>query len=160
MSTELSLLTLLLIANGSPVVTRALLGHRCRWPLDGGLLFVDGHRILGKSKTLVGVMTALSTSALAAPLLGQSWQIGILIGAASMLGDAFSSFIKRRLHMAPGTRALGLDQIPESLLAMLACKVPLGLSWLQVLMLALAFMLADLIISRTFYHLGIRHHPH
>ena len=160
MNTELSLLALLIVANGSPVVARALLGRRIEWPLDGGLLFLDRRRVFGKSKTLVGVLVALTATMLAAPLLGQSWQIGLLIGGGSMLGDAISSFVKRRLGLEPGTRALGLDQIPESFLAMLACKVPLGLSWLQIMALTLAVMLADLLISRVLYRLGIRHHPH
>ncbi len=157
---ELALFLLLLAANGSPVAVRALLGKRLEAPLDAGLSLRDGRRLLGPSKTLIGAATAILTTALLAPVLGLAWPIGALIGAFAMLGDAASSFTKRRLAMPPGAMALGLDQIPESLLPMLACKPLLGLGWGQIAVLTLAFTVANPLISRLFYHLGMRHHPH
>jgi CDP-2,3-bis-(O-geranylgeranyl)-sn-glycerol synthase len=56
--------------------------------------------------------------------------------------------------------ALGIDQVPESLLPMLVCKPLLGLGWWQVLGLTLAFTIANPLISQLFYRLGVRHHPH
>lgn len=156
----LGLLTLLLLANGAPVVLRALLGERLRTPLDGGLRLADGRRLLGPAKTLVGASGAIATSAVLAPALGFGWQTGLLFGGLSMLGDAASSFVKRRRDIAPGGMAPGLDHIPESLLPLLVCAPQLGLSWGQVLFIPIAFMLANLAISRLLYRLGIRHHPH
>jgi CDP-2,3-bis-(O-geranylgeranyl)-sn-glycerol synthase len=157
---ELKLLAMLLLANGSPVVARALLGHRLATPLDGGVLWTDGRPLLGRSKTWTGVTVAVTSTTLAALLLGLPPAVGALIGAGSMLGDALTSFVKRRRGLEPGARALGLDQIPEALVAMLACRAMLDIDWVLVVVLPLAFMLADLLISRTLYRLGVRHHPH
>ena len=157
---ELKLLALLLIANGSPVIARMLLGRRLGIPLDGGRPWRDGRPLLGPSKTLTGVLVAVSSTALGASLLGLPLLAGALIGAGSMLGDALSSFVKRRLGLASGNRAIGLDQIPEALVALLAALPLLALPWTSVLWLPLAFMLADLLISRTLFWLGIRQHPH
>jgi len=160
MTTEVALLLLMLIANGTPVVVRAWLGERLEWPLDAGIVLGDGRPLLGSSKTVVGAITAIIASGLLAPWLGLSWQIGALIGLCSMVGDAVSSFIKRRRGLAPGAMAVGLDQIPESLLAMLACKPLLDLSWLQVIVLTLLFMVANLAISKMTALAGLDHHPH
>lgn len=157
---ELKLLLLLLVANGSPVVARVLLGDRLSARLDAGRDWHDGRPLLGPSKTVVGVIVAVSCTALAAPLLGLPMLAGVLIGAGSMVGDAASSFIKRRLGLASGARAVGLDQVPEALLAMLACRPLLDIAWTRVLILPLAFALADLLVSRALYWLGVRHHPH
>lgn len=160
MTIELTLLILLLVANGSPVVARAICGRRCNAPLDRGRSLGDGRRLLGASKTYLGVSVAVLSSSALAPVLGLDWYVGTLIGIGSMLGDALSSFIKRRRNLPPGARATGLDQIPESLLPMLACKPLLGLAWWQVALLTLLFMLANLGISRLTASIGLRHHPH
>ena len=39
--------------------------------------------------------------------------IGLLVAATAMAGDLLSSFLKRRLALAPSSQAIGLDQIPE-----------------------------------------------
>jgi CDP-2,3-bis-(O-geranylgeranyl)-sn-glycerol synthase len=77
-----------------------------------------------------------------------------------MLGDTLSSFIKRRRALPPGAKATGLDQVPESLLPMLACKPLLGLDWYQVGLLTLLFMLSNLAISWLTASMGLRQHPH
>jgi CDP-2,3-bis-(O-geranylgeranyl)-sn-glycerol synthase len=158
--TELSVLFLLIVANGSPVVSRALFGKVLAGALDRGWVLADGHRLLGSSKTLRGLITALLTTTVFAPLVGFSWYLGLTLAAFSMIGDAFSSFVKRRLGLASGARAPGLDQIPESLFPLLVCKAMLALSWTEILILTIAFTVSDLAISRVLYHLGIRHHPY
>ena len=160
MTTALSLLLLLIVANGSPVIARAILGRQMRWPLDGGLRLADRHRLFGRSKTVVGVLVSMIVTALLAPAVDIPWQIGLLVGALAMLGDTLTSLLKRRLGLAPGTPVPGLDQIPEALLPVLACKHLLALSWLEVLWLPLAFMIAHLVISRVFYSLGLHHRPY
>lgn len=157
---ELKLLALLLTANGSPVVARMLLGHRFTVPLDGGRHWRDGRPLLGPSKTLAGVVVAVSSTALVALPLGLPVVAGVLIGAGSMLGDALSSFVKRRLGMASGARAIGLDQIPEALVALLLAQPLLALPWMLIILLPVAFMLADLLISRALFWLGFHQHPH
>jgi CDP-2,3-bis-(O-geranylgeranyl)-sn-glycerol synthase len=160
MPIEATLLVLLLIANGSPVVARALLRERLDRPLDGGRLMADGRPLLGPSKTVTGVIVGAMSSALLAPLLGLSAWLGALIGLGSMVGDAASSFVKRRLGRAPGAMALGLDQLPESLLPMLLCWPLLELHWTTVLLVPVLFLFANLAISRLSTLFGLDHHPH
>lgn len=160
MSDLTALLLLLLIANGSPIVARQVLGGRFSTPLDGGRMLADGRRLFGPAKTWRGLAAAVLAATLAAPLLGQPWHLGALIGLLAMLGDLLSSFTKRRLGIPAGGMALGLDHLPESLLPLLACKPLLGLSWAEVLLLGLAFMAANLVLSRLLYHLGVREHPY
>lgn len=157
---DLILLLLLLIANGSPIVVRELLGRGFDRPLDGGKVLADGHRLLGPSKTWRGLVAAVLVTTLFALALGWPWEIGVTIGVFAMLGDTASSFIKRRLGLASSTMAPGLDHIPESMLPLLACKPLLALSWTQVLLLSLCFMAANMVLSRLLHRLGIRRHPY
>lgn len=156
---EIQLLLLLLIANGSPLAARAVLGDRWARPLDGGLCW-RGRPLFGPSKTWRGLVTAILLSALLAPLLGLGWPIGLVIGSLAMLGDLLSSFVKRRARLASGARAIGLDHLPESVLPLLACIPLLGLAVWQLVLISAAFMLADLLLSRTLYAMGIGDHPH
>jgi len=154
------LLLLLGVANGSPMVARRLLGLRWRTPLDGGLPFLDGRPLLGPSKTVRGVIAAVAATALAAPFVGIAPGLGALIGAAAMTGDAVSSFIKRRLGIAPSGQAMGLDQIPESLLPLIAVQGSLDLSISQILAITLFFFALDMPLARLFHRLGLRDAPH
>jgi CDP-2,3-bis-(O-geranylgeranyl)-sn-glycerol synthase len=154
------LLLLLAVANGSPILAKRVLGARWCLPLDGGLRFLDGRPLLGPSKTVRGVIVATVASALAAPLLGVPTGLGALVGAAAMTGDALSSFLKRRLGVAPSVRVMGLDQIPEALLPLLAVHRALDLSPLQVAGITLLFFVLEIPVTRLSYRLGIREAPH
>jgi hypothetical protein len=58
----LQLLVLLVLANGTPVVAKKILGERFAYPPDGGVEFVDGRPLFGRSKTVRGVvLTVLVT---------------------------------------------------------------------------------------------------
>jgi hypothetical protein len=59
----------------------------------------------------------------------------------AMIGDLFSSFLKRRLRMPPGSVAIGLDQIPEALLPALVAKCALPLTLFDVFAIVLGFFL-------------------
>lgn len=160
MPVEILLLIVLLACNGMPVLVRALLGRRLAWPLDGGILLGDGRPLLGRSKTVVGTLSAVATAALCAALLGLGAGAGAVIGACAMTGDALSSLVKRRIGLAPGARATGLDQVPEALLPAAAGTVLLGLDWTGVLSVTLLFAASNLLLSRLFALLGMRLHPH
>ena len=146
---ELTLFALLLVANGSPVVLRMLTRRPRKWPVDRGLHLPDGQPLFGPSKSLPGLVVAVFATTFFSLVVGPSVAIGLLVGVFAMLGDLLSSFVKRRLRLAPGASAIGLDQIPESLLPLLICKPLLGLAWTQVLFLTLAFIVANLLISRV-----------
>lgn len=153
-------LVLLLVANGTPVVATRLLGSHAAWPLDGGLVLADGRPLLGSSKTVRGVLLGVMATALAASLLGLGWTLGALLGAAAMAGDLLSSFIKRRMGLAPSSQAVGLDHVPEGLLPLFACRAALGLSLPGVLLTTLLFWLGSVILSRALFALKIRDRPY
>lgn len=159
-SIELQVLLLVLIANGAPVVAAAVCGDWGSRPVDGGRVLADGHRLLGDSKTWRGLVLAPLACGVGAVLLDWPTTVGVVIGAAAMLGDLLSSFIKRRLGMASSSMALGLDQVPESLLPLLAVAGELGLSWPAIGLTVAGFVVAELALSRVLYWLGIRNRPY
>jgi CDP-2,3-bis-(O-geranylgeranyl)-sn-glycerol synthase len=158
--TELSILAVIVAANSAPILASRLFRHRWAAPLDRGRVLADGQPLFGPSKTWRGLAAALATSTAAAVVLGLGWPLGLLAGACAMLGDLYSSFVKRRLRLASSTRALGLDQIPESLFPLLACAPLLELDWIGVAVLTLAFTVLELLLSRLAFRLGLRRHPY
>jgi len=156
----LQVLLLIIAANGAPIIGRLLLEGQWSAPLDGGATFMDGRPVLGKSKTYRGVAFSLVGTVLAADVLGMPWEIGLLVGGLAMTGDCLSSFIKRRLGYDSGGMALGLDQIPESLLPLLGVWGVLSLSAIGIMATVGAFMVFELIFSPILYKFHIRQHPH
>lgn len=151
---------LLLVANGTPVIAKRLLGNRFSSPLDQGLTLPDGQQLLGGSKTIRGVLLAIVMTSVAAPAVGLGWQIGTLVGATAMAGDLFSSFLKRRLRLTPSSQAVGVDQVPESLFPFLMCRPLLDLTWAAVVAGVVIFVASGLVLSRILYHLGVRKRPY
>ncbi|SDA61981.1 CDP-archaeol synthase [Mesorhizobium qingshengii] len=153
-------LILLTLANGVPVIAKKMLGEWLSWPIDGGRLFWDGQPFLGRSKTLRGLVLAIMAAGIGGPLVGLDAAIGALIGFTAMVGDMLSSFIKRRLRLAPSAEAPGFDQVPESLLPFLAVKNLVGFSVWDILIGVGAFWIGELVVSRLLYMLRIRDRPY
>jgi CDP-2,3-bis-(O-geranylgeranyl)-sn-glycerol synthase len=156
----LKVLLLALAANGAPILGKWLLGERGSLPVDGGLRFVDGRPLLGPSKTVRGLVLSLVACLLVALVLGYPWTLGLSFGAASMAGDAVSSFLKRRLDVPSSGRFLGLDQIPEILLPLWLCRADLGLDLWSIVVLIALFTVGSLALSRLMFRLGIRDRPY
>jgi CDP-2,3-bis-(O-geranylgeranyl)-sn-glycerol synthase len=154
------LLILLALANGTPVIAKKLLGDRLACPLDGGALFFDDQRIFGKSKTVRGIVLSVAATTCLAPLVGASYGMGALVAAMAMLGDLLSSFAKRRLGFRESSQAIGLDQVPESLLPATACLWIAPLSVLDAGLVTIFFFLGELAFSRVLYRLKIRDRPY
>lgn len=156
----LQLLALLALANGSPIVVKWMFGNKGAWPLDGNMKFIDGQRLFGKSKTIRGIVVSLFITSACAPLLGLTAPIGLLVAGIAMAGDLFSSFIKRRLGLPPGGKATGLDQIPESLFPLLACRQVLALTALDILAGTAIFVIGAIMLSRLLFELHMRERPY
>jgi hypothetical protein len=77
-----------------------------------------------------------------------------------MAGDLLSSFLKRRLGLAPSSRATGLDQIPESLFPLLACRSALALTAMDIATGCVIFFVGELLLSHLFFRLGLRDRPY
>jgi hypothetical protein len=154
------LLILLTLANGSPVVAKLLLRDRFSLPLDGNRKFIDGRPLFGPAKTIRGILVAIILTAAGAPLLGLDLEIGLLVGALAMAGDLLSSFLKRRLRLAPSGRATGLDQLPESLLPLLACRQALALTAVDIVVACGVFFAGEVLLSRLLFRLHLRDRPY
>ena len=153
-------LILISAANGAPVVSARMLGRHFAGPIDGGVVLRDGHPLLGRSKTWRGLAVAVVLAACVAVLIGLPWQAGAVIGASAMVGDCLSSFVKRRLTFEPSSMALGLDQVPESLLPAVASVVFLPLTFGDIVAIVLVFSLGELAVSRLLYAVGLRDRPY
>ncbi len=156
----LQLLILLMLANGTPVIAKKLLGERYSYPLDGNLTFADGRPLFGRSKTIRGVVLAVLVTSAGAPLIGLDWKTGLLVGSVAMAGDLASSFSKRRLNLPSSSRASGLDQVPESLFPLLACRNLLSLEAADIAVCVVMFFIGEVVLSRLLYALHLRDRPY
>ena len=156
----LQLLILLMLANGTPVIAKKMLGARYSYPLDGNLTFADGRPVFGRSKTIRGVVLAVLVTTVGAPLIGLGWKTGLLVGSFAMAGDLFSSFCKRRLGRPSSSRASGLDQIPEALLPLLPCRDLLALTAADIVVCVVVFFAGEVVLSRLLYAFRLRDRPY
>jgi len=167
---ELKLFMLIIVANGSPIAAQKMLGARWQLSVDAGKYFIDHNPLFGATKTWRGILAACLLTSVAAWLMHLSFITGFLIALGAMLGDLCSSFIKRRLGMSSSSMALGLDQIPESLLPLLLVKsfalallpppLQADLTWTVVWQIVAMFFVAELLVSRLLYRLQIRNRPY
>jgi CDP-diglyceride synthetase len=156
----LQLLALLTLANGTPIIAKKIFGPRFARPLDGGIIFFDGRPLFGHSKTIRGITASILVATASAPFIGLDLAIGAIVAGAAMAGDLFSSFVKRRLNVPPSSQALGLDQIPESLFPMLACRDALSLTIPDIALGVGVFFIGGLILSRLLYRFHLRDKPY
>ncbi|ATQ68545.1 MULTISPECIES: CDP-archaeol synthase [Methylosinus] len=150
---------LLFIANGAPVLAKRFSRFSGARPVDGGARFFDGRPLFGASKTWRGLLASLVATTLCAQALGLGAAIGATIGAGAMVGDLFSSFVKRRLARPVSSRALGLDQLPEALAPLLATARLMPLAPLEIFAATAAFCFGSLALSRLMFDLRVREQP-
>jgi len=151
---------LLILINGAPVISRKLFKHHAAWPIDFGFRLFDQRPVFGNSKTWRGLLSAILAGTLIAPWLGLSVTQGILFSVFTMLGDLFSSFIKRRLGYVESSCIRGLDTLPESLFPILMLQHALGLSLFDCILVILIFFILDATLSPILYALHIRKRPY
>lgn len=156
----LQLLLLIIIANGSPIMFRLFLGERFNNPVDLGLYLPDGYPLFGLSKTWRGIVAALVVTPLAAYLLGYPFLTGFQVAMYVVVGDLFSSFVKRRLHMKSSSMAPLLDQVPESALPAYMMSDVFKLDNLSVFLLVLIFIFVELLLSYFLFCIGVRRRPY
>ena len=156
----LTLLLLIIIANGAPILIRLLLNDGFKHAIDFGQKLPDKNRLFGPSKTWRGIFAALLATTAAAWLLGQSPESGFLVAVYAITGDLFSSFIKRRLSMQPSSMAPLLDQVPESLFPAFMLKEAFNLDISSVILLVLIFVITELFLSHILYKWGVRNRPY
>ncbi|MBF9233927.1 CDP-archaeol synthase [Microvirga alba] len=154
------LLILLGVANGTPIFARKLFGNRFDTPLDCGVILRDGQPLLGVSKTIRGLFVSIVCTGTVAAVLNLGWRAGVVLATGSMLGDLFSSFVKRRLGFKVHAQAFALDQIPEALFPLLLLRRQLDLSGLDIALPIIAFVILEVLLSRLLFRLDIRDRPY
>jgi hypothetical protein len=154
------LLFLLTLANGTPVLAKKMFGNRFARPLDSGARYLDGQPLFGPSKTIRGILFSVLGTVVGAYLVGLRGKIGALVGSGAMSGDLFSSFLKRRMRLPASSRAIGLDQVPESLFPLLACRRALSLTVLDIAVIVVTFFISEILISRVLYKFRLRDRPY
>lgn len=156
----LNVLIVLGLANGAPILAARLLGERLATPIDKDRCAADGYRWLGASKTWRGLASAYLLGLPVALGLGFSLATALSMISLSMLGDLCSSFIKRRCGLAASSRAIGLDQIPEAGLPVIFLWVQKSLTPIEGLLVVVAFLAIEMLLSRLLFHWHIRKRPY
>ncbi len=131
----------LLWVNFVPALAKRISRKRFNRTIDNGLKWFDNRPIFGSHKTIRGIITSLLGGVMIFPLLGVSWWAAVITALLAMVGDLITSFIKRRLDFHSGTDILLLDHFLESLLPTLFLRTSLGLSWSQVALIVLLFII-------------------
>lgn len=154
------LLLLLTLANGTPVLAKKILGTHFSYPVDTGTSGPDDQALFGTSKTVRGVLLSILFTAICALCLGLPFRTGALIGGGAMAGDLFSSFCKRRMRLPSSSKALGLDQIPESLFPLILCRRTLSLTAIDIVLIVAGFFVGELALSQFLYKIRLRDQPY
>ena len=142
------------------MLARVAFDEKYALPVDFGKRLPDGEPVFGGSKTWRGVISSLLLTSVAGVILGHTMTTGVLIASYAVIGDLFSSFIKRRLHMEPSSMAPLLDQVPESLLPAIMMMGAFKLDLVAVAIVVFCFIIAELILSFIFFKLGVRNRPY
>jgi len=137
------------VANMTPV----LLGGGK--PLDLNRRFVDGRRILGEHKTVRGFLSGVITGTLVGCLQGRPVS-GFLLALGAMIGDAFGSFLKRRMGIEAGGSAPLLDQEGFLVFSILLAYAFEPLNWDAILLLLVVTPFLHKGTNVIAYRLGLK----
>jgi CDP-2,3-bis-(O-geranylgeranyl)-sn-glycerol synthase len=141
---EIRALALLIAANAMPVVVAQFARDRFAAPLDCGWILEDGERLFGSHKTWRGFVSGVVACVGVGLLFDVTPVLGAGFACASLLADALSSAVKRRMHVQPGTEYVGLDQLGEALVPLALFARPLSLEWSEVALVAATFSVLDI----------------
>ena len=156
----LQLMALLTVANGTPLIAKKMFGRHFARLVDASITFFDQRPLFGSSKTLRGILLSIPITTVSAPLVAVDPGVGTLAATAALAGDSFSSFMKRRLNLPPSSQALGLDQVPESLFPLLACRFSPSLTAADIALGIGIFFVGELVLSRVLYKAHLRDEPY
>jgi len=148
---DLQAFALLITANAVPVIVGKLARERASLPLDFGRVMADGERLFGSHKTWRGLASGVVACAAVAAYLGLPVWLGAGFGTLSLMADACSSAVKRRMRLEPGSDVLGLDQLAEALVPLLVFCKPLGLQAGEITLVTAGFVVLDAATA------GLRH---
>ena len=142
-------------ANGAPVIFG---GGR---PIDLGRTLPDGQRILGDNKTFRGLISGIVAGTSVGLLCSYIFSINLMpialpasIGA--LLGDMAAAFLKRRLHIRPGSALPGVDQLDFVVGSMLLVSLFSSISVVVALILLVVTPPIHFLTNVGAYLLGLK----
>lgn len=127
-------------------------------PLDGGEKWFDGKPFLGSHKTFRGTIVGILAGSIVGALQG-SILIGLAQGFGAILGDLLSSFLKRRLDIAPGESFPLLDQLDFIIVAVVLSQPFTGATLLQILIILVVTVPIHYIMNYLSWIAKIKDHP-
>lgn len=131
--------------------------------IDRGKMFYDGKPILGKNKTIGGLLSATISGGMLGiatffffPEISGNYPIwiGFIQGFGAMAGDAAGSFMKRRIALRPGGAFPVMDQVGFVAFAFLFCWPFANFPVEWPLILIPATMLLHLFANTFAYKMG------
>jgi CDP-2,3-bis-(O-geranylgeranyl)-sn-glycerol synthase len=155
-------------------------------PIDFGRTLSDGQRLFGDGKTWRGLLGGTVSGAILGLLLSlpfqilapsSSWSFGsvgtaftasAVLALGALLGDLVGAFVKRRMHLPRGAKAIGLDQydfVAGALLLSLGIpswSVPRffsGDAWLGLLAIIVITPALHRAVNLVGYRMGKKHEP-
>lgn len=123
-------------------------------PLDGGASMSDGHRVLGDSTTVLGLVVAISFGVVGALFFpGHRF---FLLALLTLLGHAAGSFVKRRLGLPRGAFLPFVDHGDYVIVAGVTLVTIGGLSFVAFLVSYIVVLVTTPFFTYLAYRLGIR----
>jgi CDP-2,3-bis-(O-geranylgeranyl)-sn-glycerol synthase len=168
------------LSNTPPVIAaKTPILKDLNYPMDFGKS-IKGKRILGKNKTIRGLVIGVLTSILVAysqkhlyintqfikqALLIPNYEsinillFGILSGLGGILGDAAKSFIKRQKGIKPGTSWVPFDQVDYVIGGLVFIYPVVQISPLQVMLIFVIFSFLHPLTTMLGHLLGLKESP-
>lgn len=155
----------LLFGGGLPVDFGKSDSKGIRWIGDG----VTWKGLIGG--TVIGIVTGALQGFLAPYILSNFGQnittpmisnipegivIGFLLGFGALLGDAFGSFLKRRLGIGRGKPAPILDQVDFLIVALILVSFVVKLNWTFTILAIILTIIIHLLANTCAYLLGLK----
>lgn len=127
-------------------------------PLDMGINFFDGKRILGDGKTVRGSILGFTCGSIAGFFLGNLY-MGILLSMGSIIGDLLGSFTKRRFNFKQGAPVPILDQLNFVIGAIIFVS-PIYQTPFDIIIASFFITLPlHFLVNFLGYHLGLKNVP-
>ena len=147
----------LLWVNFLPPLAKVIWKESFNQPLDGNKVWFDGRPLFGAHKTVRGVLASVLGSLVFWPLLALPWFMVAGSALLAMVGDLWTSFIKRRFNYQSGDTVPVLDQLFEGLLPLILLAHGLALAWWQTLLVLAIFI--PVTICGSWFWQSILHPP-
>lgn len=146
------------IANAVPIFAKKI--PFLNVPIDAEQT-LDGKRILGAHKTIRGFILGVLAGTIVGFLTLNSVFYGFVLSFASLLGDLFGAFLKRRANLQPGEKSIFHDRVFDTIFPILAAYFFdfLTLSPLQLIGLFIFSIYINNIFNWIYFVLKIKEKP-